>query len=271
MLLVISPAKALDFTTPAPLPAQRSPRFVAHAAVLIEHLRALAPQEVAALMDLSDALTALNVARYRAWQPEHTSANSAPALYAFNGDVYEGLAARSLPDAAVAWLDDHLRILSGLYGVLQPLDAIQPYRLEMGSRLANPAGRDLYAFWREPVTAALREALHAQAAAGEPAVLVNLASQEYAKAIDWRVLGFPVITPIFEDEQRGSYRVVSFYAKRARGLMVRFLAQRAIASPEPLEPAVISEFAAEGYRYCPEASTPAAPRFRRAAKDRPSG
>ncbi len=265
MLLVISPAKALDFTTPAPVPARHTPQFVDRAAVLIEELRRLTPQEVARLMDLSDALTALNVARYRAWQRDHTSDNSVAALFAFNGDVYEGLAARQLSPAAIDWLEDHLRILSGLYGVLRPLDAMQPYRLEMGSRLANPAGSDLYAFWRETVTAALRELLEQRAARGEPAVLVNLASQEYFKVVDSGSLGYPIISPQFEDEKGGRFRVISFYAKRARGLMVRFLAETAIAQGGRLEPDVLLAFSAEGYRYVPEVSTPERPVFRRRA------
>ncbi|WP_217125084.1 peroxide stress protein YaaA [Hydrogenophilus thiooxidans] len=270
MLIVISPAKALDFETPSPLPARQAPAFVDRAAMLIERLRALTPQAVARLMDLSDALTALNVARYRAWQPEHTTENSAPALFAFNGDVYEGLSARTLPLDAIEWLEDHLRILSGLYGVLRPLDAMQPYRLEMGSRLENPEGKDLYAFWRTTVTEHLRAALTALAAAGEAAVLVNLASQEYFKAVDPMALGFPVITPQFEDEKGGRYQVISFYAKRARGLMVRHLAECALTEGR-LQPEALLRFAKAGYHYVPEASRPDAPVFRREEKARRAG
>ncbi|HCO78074.1 MAG: peroxide stress protein YaaA [Hydrogenophilus thermoluteolus] len=270
MLIVISPAKALDFETPAPFPARQAPAFVDRAAILIERLRALPPQAVAQLMDLSDALTALNVARYRVWQPEHTPENSAPALFAFNGDVYEGLSARTLPPDAIEWLENHLRILSGLYGVLRPLDAMQPYRLEMGSRLENPEGKDLYAFWRTTVTENLKRTLAAMAATGEPAVLVNLASHEYFKAVDPKALGFPVITPQFEDEKGGRYRVISFYAKRARGLMVRHLAECALAQGR-LEPEAILSFAKAGYHYVPEISRPDAPVFRREEKARSVG
>ncbi len=258
MLLVISPAKALDFETPPPVPAQGVSPFLSEAAQLIERLQQLSPQEVSALMDLSPALTELNVERYRRWQREHNAENSRPAIFAFNGDVYEGLQARQLPAAAIEWLQRHLRILSGLYGVLRPLDAMQPYRLEMGSRLLNEAGKDLYAFWRSKIAPLLRQELDRLADEGAPRVLVNLASQEYFKAVDVRQLGAPVITPVFQDRQKEGYRVVSFYAKRARGLMARLLTQRQATSPEE-----ILSFDLEGYRYVPEVSRADAPVFRR--------
>ena len=245
MLIVLSPAKTLDYDSPVPTEAHTRPDFMDRSAELIEVLRSLSPQQVGSLMSISDPLAALNADRYARWSPRLTSANSRQAVFAFNGDVYEGLDARSLTPAQVGWAQDHLRILSGLYGVLRPLDRMQPYRLEMGTRLANPHGRDLYAFWGEQVTRALAAQLKAQKA---PALL-NLASEEYFKVVKPALLPVPVISPVFQDWKGGKYKIISFYAKRARGLMARYAAENNIT-----EPGKLKEFDSEGYAFDESAS-----------------
>lgn len=255
MLLVVSPAKALDLQTALPgwwrpqLASQ--PAHLQQARALADLCRPLAPQDLARLMDLSDALAQLNAARFEAWQPCHDACTSRPALYTFNGDVYAGLAAASLCADDVAWLQRHLRILSGLYGVLRPLDWMQPYRLEMGTALANPAGPNLYAYWGETLARALASECTAEPQA-EP-VLVQLASQEYFKAVPRRALGgLRVVECVFEDAKRGGPpKVVSFYAKRARGLMARYAAQKRARRIDDL-----LDFDREGYVYQAQSSTP---------------
>lgn len=241
MLFLLSPAKTLDYDTLVPAAIARKatdPLYTAQAAELIAVLRRKRPAEVASLMELSDALAALNVARYAAWQPEATPANSKPAVLAFAGDVYEGLDAWTLKAADLAWAQDHVVILSGLYGALRALDRLQPYRLEMGTALANARGRDLYAFWGDTVAAYLNERQ-----AGERApVVVNLASQEYSKVALRPMLQARVVDCQFEDWKGDRYKVVSFFAKRARGLMCRWaITQRA------RKPADLEGFDAEGY------------------------
>jgi len=257
MLYLLSPAKSLDYETPVPAAIAKlasQPQFVPDARALIELLRGKSSAEVAELMDLSQALSDLNVARYRAWVPEFTPANSKPCVLAFNGDVYDGLQARSLGAADLRWAQQHLAILSGLYGVLRPLDLMQPYRLEMGTGLANPRGRNLYAFWGERLAAHLNE----RAAAEKVPVIVNLASQEYFRAADRPSLKPRVIECQFEDWKNGKYKVISFFAKRARGLMARFAITERIDRPEGL-----SAFAADGYRFDAGQSTPERLLFRR--------
>jgi cytoplasmic iron level regulating protein YaaA (DUF328/UPF0246 family) len=260
MIFVISPAKAMEFDTPAPVAETTLPDFLDRAQELVERLRRLTPAELQSLMDLSDKLAALNVGRYAAWSPEHAPEEAKAALFAFAGDVYEGLDAASLSTAAIVWLQEHLRILSGLYGVLRPLDRILPHRLEMGTRLENPRGRDLYAYWRETVTATLRRLLEAQAAAGREPVLVNLASEEYFKVVDVAALDVRVVSPVFEDWKGGRFKIISFYAKRARGLMARHAALKGAETVEDL-----LDFSLEGYAYDPAASSPDRPVFRRKA------
>lgn len=260
MIFVISPAKAMDFDTPAPVAETTLPDFLDRAQGLVERLRRLTPAELQSLMDLSDKLAALNVGRYAAWSPEHAPAEAKAALFAYAGDVYEGLDAASLPAVAIAWLQENLRILSGLYGVLRPLDRILPHRLEMGTRLENPLGRDLYAYWREAVTASLRHLLEAQATAGREPVLVNLASEEYFKVVDVAALDARVVSPVFEDWKGGRFKIISFYAKRARGLMVRHAALKRAETVEEL-----LDFSLEGYAYDPAVSNPDRPVFRRKA------
>lgn len=256
MLFLLSPAKSLDYETPVgDMPATR-PQFVEQSAALIGVLRQKSPQQIAELMHLSDALAALNVARYQAWSSRFTVRNSKPAVLAFNGDVYEGLNAKTLPPKDLAWAQDHLCILSGLYGVLRPLDRLQPYRLEMGTALATPRGKNLYQFWGAQIS----EYLNTRLAADTTPVVINLASQEYFKAVDRKVLKARVIDCVFEELRHGQYKVISFMAKRARGLMARFATTHRIATPGKLQ-----AFNLEGYAYDAAASRPERLVFRRAA------
>ncbi len=246
MLMVISPAKTLDFDAPPSTPAHSQPDFLEHSQQLIDTLRQLTPPQLEALMSISPALADLNFGRNLNWHMPFTPANAKIAVQAFQGDVYQGLDAASLDQATLEHAQRHLRILSGLYGRLRPLDLIQPYRLEMGTRLANPRGANLYQFWGNIVTDALNQDL---AEAGGP--LVNLASEEYFKVVQPKRLSVPVITPVFKDLKGGKYKVVSFYAKRARGLMARYALQQRIANPEQLK-----DFDLAGYRFEPSQSGP---------------
>jgi len=245
MIFVISPAKSLDFDTPPVTAEYSQPAFLERSAALVERLRQLAPADLSRLMDISDALAVLNATRYAEWAPPFTPANAKQAVLAFNGDVYDGLAAATLAPAALAWCQQHLRILSGLYGLLKPLDLIQPYRLEMGTRLANGVGKDLYAFWGEDITQALNRELPQSG----PAVLVNLASEEYFKAVRPKALKARIVNCVFEDWKGGKYKIISFYAKRARGLMVRYAASHGLTQPEGLQ-----GFDLDGYAFVPEIS-----------------
>ena len=255
MLFLLSPAKSLDYETPLGDVPHTQPQFKAQSQALIEVLRTQSPQQIASLMDLSDALSALNVARYAAWSPRSTLRNARPAVLAFNGDVYEGLQARTLPVADLDWAQQHMAILSGLYGVLRPLDLLQPYRLEMGTRLATPQGSNLYQFWGSRIAQHLNQRLRADTSP----VVVNLASQEYFKAVDRKTLKAPVVECVFEDYKGGAYKVISFHAKRARGLMARYAIEHRITTPEGLK-----HFDSEGYAHAPEVSVLDRLVFRRA-------
>ena len=254
MLIVLSPAKSLDYKTPAKVKASTLPEFVSESAKLIADLKKLSPQEVADLMGLSDQLAALNVGRYRDWSKKFTDANSKPAIYAFDGDVYDGFDVKTLNPKAMDFAQDHIRILSGLYGALRPLDLMQPYRLEMGTSLKNARGRDLYAFWGERVTDSLKKLLEQQT---KP-VLLNLASEEYFKVLKAKKLDCPVISPVFQDGKDGKYKIISFYAKRARGLMARYVVESRITDPADLK-----GFNLDGYKYVASESKPEKPLFRR--------
>lgn len=248
MLFLLSPAKSLDYDTPTPPELAASltrPQFLADTAALIDVLRGHSVEDVQALMDLSEPLARLNVERYAAWRPRFTERNSKPAVLAFNGDVYDGLDARTLSADDIAWAQQHVRMLSGLYGILRPLDRMQPYRLEMGTRLATAAGASLYDYWGD------RLALHLnQLVRGEKApVVVNLASQEYFRAADRKVLKPRAVDCQFEDWKNGEYKIISFFAKRARGLMARYAIQRRLETPEGLK-----AFDLDGYRFAPEVS-----------------
>ncbi len=261
MLYLLSPAKTLDYDTRVPAPVLKKatePLFTAQAAELIAVLRKKTPAEVSALMDLSDALATLNVERYAAWSPEARPAHSKPAVLAFDGDVYQGLDARTLKTADLGWAQRHVVILSGLYGVLRPLDRLQPYRLEMGTTLQTSKGKDLYAWWGDTVAEHLNQRL-----AGERSkVVVNLASVEYSRVALRDSLQARVIDCVFEDWKAGQYKVISFFAKRARGLMARWAVQQRVASPRKLR-----DFAADGYALDAAASEPDRLVFRRRSFD----
>ena len=254
MLFLLSPAKSLDYETPAGDVPHTLPQFVPQSQALIEVLRQKSPQQIAELMDLSDALSALNVARYEAWRPKFTANNSKQAVLAFNGDVYEGLDAKTLSAKELDWAQNHVCILSGLYGVLRPLDWMQPYRLEMGTTLQTDKGGNLYKFWGPQIAEHLNERL----AADKTPVIVNLASQEYFKAVDRKTLKARVIECVFEDFKGGKYKIISFNAKRARGLMARYAVKHKITHPEGL-----SKFDLEGYAYDAAVSDPDRLVFRR--------
>lgn len=254
MLFVISPAKALDYETPAHIKTFTQPLFVEQASELIDVLREKSPQQVAELMDLSDQLAGLNAARYQAWSPKFTAKNSKQAVLAFDGDVYGGLDAKTLNEDELDWLQQHLCILSGLYGVLRPLDRMQPYRLEMGTRLKTDKGSNLYRFWGSQIA----DYLNSRARADKSPVLVNLASEEYFKAVDLKALQPRVVNCVFEEKKGANYKIVSFFAKRARGLMVRYALQHRASTPEQLK-----GFDLEGYRFAPAASEPDRFVFRR--------
>lgn len=257
MLYVISPAKSLDYETPTPEAVAAlagRPQFVPQAAELIEILKTKSQADISSLMDISEALATLNLARYAAWSTRFTDRNSKPAVLAFNGDVYDGLNAASMSVDDLQWAQRHLAILSGLYGVLRPLDRLQPYRLEMGTSLKNAKGANLYAYWGDTIA----EHLNAQCAQMASPVIVNLASQEYFKAAARQVLKPRVIECQFEDWKGGRYKIISFFAKRARGLMARYAIDHRIGTPAGLQ-----DFAVDGYAYAPEASTPDRLVFRR--------
>ncbi|WP_219116006.1 peroxide stress protein YaaA [Janthinobacterium sp. UMAB-56] len=256
MLIVLSPAKSLDLETPPTTSLHSTPDFLDHSAQLIERMREFSPAEVGSLMGISDALSALNVARYASWTPKLAEARQ--AIMAFNGDVYAGFEARSLQPAQLDYAQSRVRILSGLYGLLRPLDLIHPHRLEMGTRLSTPRGKDLYAFWGDTITNGLNRTAKEQGAK----VLVNLASEEYFKSVKPRQLDVPVIAPVFEDWKNGKYKIISFYAKRARGMLARYAAVNALRDPEQLK-----QFDVDGYAYVPEASNDKSWVFRRKVAD----
>lgn len=258
MLMVLSPAKTLDYESPLATEAHTLPDFIPRSAELISVLREMSPAQIGSLMQISDPLAHLNVERYASWSKKFSVKNARQAVLAFNGDVYEGLDASSLNEKQLSWAQDHLRILSGLYGLLRPLDLMQPYRLEMGTRLANNKGKDLYAFWGESLTKALNETL----ASLKSKALINLASEEYFKAVHPGVLSVPVIAPVFEDWKGGKYKIISFHAKRARGLMARYVIEKKIIAPEKLQ-----GFDVEGYAFTPAASDETRWVFRRKQAD----
>lgn len=257
MLFLLSPAKTLDYETPVAAVLARKatePLFTERAAELIAVLRRKTPRQVAALMDLSDKLAALNVERYAAWNPVPPAGAARPAVLAFDGDVYTGLQARTLKPADLAWAQRHLVILSGLYGVLRPLDGLQPYRLEMGTALKTRRGKDLYAWWGDALAGHLNECQADEAAP----VVVNLASAEYARAALRPVLRARVVDCVFEDWKGGGYKIISFFAKQARGAMARHAIQTRARKPRQLE-----SFAGGGYAFDAAASAPARLVFRR--------
>lgn len=246
MLAVISPAKKLDFETPSKdLPIHQC-QLLDHAQALIERCKELSPSDIATLMKLSDKLAGLNAARFGDWHTPFTLDNAKQAIFSFKGDVYVGLDADTLSDDDLAFAQDNLRILSGLYGLLRPLDLMQAYRLEMGTKLDNSRGKNLYDFWGTLITDSLNETLKEN----NSQVLVNLASTEYFKAVKAKNIKAQIITPVFKDYKNGQYKIISFYAKKARGLMVRFMIDKRVETPQQL-----TEFDYEGYAYNASEST----------------
>jgi cytoplasmic iron level regulating protein YaaA (DUF328/UPF0246 family) len=245
MIIVISPAKALDFKTKANTALYSDIAFGDEAAQLVEEMRKLSPGELGELMKISPNLSELNFTRFHEWQLPFNPKNAKQALLAFNGEVFNGIQAKTLTDEGLEFAQNHLRILSGLYGVLRPLDLIQAYRLEMGTKKSFGLNKNLYEFWSEKVTANLNEELEKQ----EQSVLINLASNEYFKAIDKKKLNAEVITPQFKQSKDGSYKMIAIFAKKARGLMTRFIIDNDITNPEELK-----AFDVDGYFFNNELS-----------------
>ena len=244
MLMIISPAKTLDYDSPLATETYTQPDFLDDACELIDQLKALEPHQVSNLMSISDKLGQLNAERFRTWHTPFTPDNARQAILAFKGDVYTGLDAESFSEQDFAFAQKHLRILSGLYGLLKPLDLMQPYRLEMGTRFENQRGKDLYAFWGSKITDALNKLL-----AQDDQVLVNLASNEYFKSVQKKQLDGRLITPQFKDWKNGQYKMISFYAKKARGLMCRYAIQNQITQADDLK-----GFNLEGYYFSEDQS-----------------
>ena len=246
MITVISPAKTLDYDTPPTTRDYSTPDFLDQSQSLIDELQALTPPQVSELMGISDKLGDLNFGRYLDWSQPFTLDNAKQAILAFKGDVYTGLAAETLKKRDLNWAQKHVRILSGLYGLLRPLDLMQPYRLEMGTRFNNSKGKNLYEFWGGAITEALNEEL----AKDKQPVLVNLASNEYFKAVQPKKLNAEIITPVFKDWKSDKYKIISFFAKKARGMMAGYIIRNRITDPEK-----IKGFDDEGYRYNPAMSS----------------
>lgn len=240
MLIVISPAKNLDYETPPVTRKHTKPAMLGEAELLAGQLKQLAPRDISRLMGISDKLGVLNYDRYQNWKPPFTIGNARQAMLAFNGDVYTGLNAGGFSEEDFSFAQERLRILSGLYGVLRPLDLMQPYRLEMGTRLSNERGRDLYAFWGDKITGVLNKQLRKL----KTDVLVNLASNEYFKSVNPAMLEAEIVTPVFKDWKNGQYKIISFYAKRARGLMSAFIIKNQITDRQK-----ISQFNSDGYQF----------------------
>lgn len=244
MKIIISPAKSLDFDTKLPTQKFTESSFLKNSEIINKVLKQKTPKQLSELMAISDKLAQLNYQRNQEWELPFSVDNARPAVYAFNGDVYSGLEAYTLTEDKVNELQNKLRILSGLYGVLKPLDLIRPYRLEMGTRLAIGDAKNLYEFWKKTIT----EALNDEMEKGE--LLINLASKEYADAIDFKALKAQVVTPEFKDYKNGKLKVISFYAKKARGLMVRYIIDNNCKTIEDLK-----GFNIENYRFDQNLST----------------
>lgn len=240
MLIVISPAKTLDFDTPPISKAYTQPDFLDDSAELINALKKMEPDEIGRLMSISPALATLNSNRYLAWKRPFTPKNAKQAVLAFKGDVYIGLDANTLSESELDFAQDHLRILSGLYGLLRPLDLIQPYRLEMGASFKNQRGNNLYEFWGDKITQTLNQTIKQQ----KIDTLINLASNEYFHAIQMDKLDTRVITPVFKDQKNGVYKIISFFAKKARGMMSRYIIQNQLTKVEE-----IKHFTSAGYQF----------------------
>lgn len=247
MLHVISPAKTLDFETPPTIATHTQPQFLEESTLLIKELRKLTPPQVSSLMSISEKLGELNAQRFLEWQTPFTPSNAKQAVLAFKGDVYTGMAAESFSKKDFTFAQQHLRILSGLYGVLKPLDLIQPYRLEMGTGFVNQRGKNLYHFWGDSITEQLNRELDRY----KERVLVNLASTEYFSSVNTKKLHGEIITPVFKDQKNGQYKIISFFAKKARGMMSAHIIKNQLKDVE-----AIKGFAVAGYRYNETLSSP---------------
>lgn len=257
MLIVVSPAKSLDYESPLTTESGTRPQFMQQSEMLIERLRDFSPPEVGELMGISDKLADLNFGRYLSWKPRATKKNARPAVLAFKGDVYIGLQAETFSQADLDYAQEHMRILSGLYGLLRPLDMMQPYRLEMGTKLSTERGKNLYDFWGDQIT----EALNKQLKKTESPVLLNLASNEYFSAVKPKLIAGELVSPVFKDYKSGQYKIISFFAKKARGAMSRWVIQNRIEDPDQLP-----KFDVDGYRYSEAESKPGKPTFLRDAQ-----
>jgi cytoplasmic iron level regulating protein YaaA (DUF328/UPF0246 family) len=245
MLALISPAKTLDYESSLPTDQHTQARLLEHSQELIEVASKLSATEISILMSVSEKIANLNVGRFRDWQPEFDLSNARQAIFAFKGDVYTGLDAYNLKDHDISYAQEHLRMLSGLYGLLRPLDLMMPYRLEMGTKLANSRGHNLYEFWGHTIT----ELINYDLAAANSELLVNIASDEYYKSVKENKIQAEIIKPVFLDQKNGKYKVISFYAKKARGLMARFIIENQIDRVEDLK-----GFNTEGYYFDAESS-----------------
>ncbi|MCU4406633.1 peroxide stress protein YaaA [Acinetobacter junii] len=246
MLALISPAKTLDYETALPTDTYTQPRLLEQSQQLIDVCRKLSATEIASLMTVSEKIANLNVERFRDWNAEFDFSNARQALFAFKGDVYTGLDAYHLKDHDIDFAQQHLRMLSGLYGLLRPLDLMMPYRLEMGTKLKNSRGNNLYEFWGSIITDQINQDL----AEIDAKVLVNLASDEYYKSVNEKKIQAEIIKPVFLDQKNGKYKVISFYAKKARGLMARYLIENKLSQVEQLK-----AFDSEGYYFDAESSS----------------
>lgn len=254
MLIVVSPAKNLDYNKSIPTTKHSQPEFIKDSEALIKICQTLTPADLSSLMKISDKLAGLNVARFSEWSPEFNTENAKQAMFVFNGDVYAGLEANQLNEQQIDYAQNHLRILSGLYGLLKPLDLMKAYRLEMGTKLANPRGKNLYEFWGNLLT----DKLNSDLKASNSQILLNLASNEYFKAVKAKAIDAEIVTPHFKDWKNGQYKMISFYAKKARGLMARYVIENEIKDKHALY-----GFDAEGYQYNPDLSTEDKPVFTR--------
>ena len=256
MLIILSPAKTLDFESPSKIKTATTPELIKQSAVLADLLKQKTPKQIEALMGISEKLALLNHERYQDWESPMPLGATKQAVLAFQGDVYQGLQASTLSEKQLLYAQDHLRILSGLYGVLRPLDLMLPYRLEMGTPLKNKQGKDLYAFWGMQIT----EALQAQLSATNTKYLLNLASNEYFKSVKSDALTCKIISPAFKDYKNGKFKIISFFAKKARGTMAAWAIRSKVKTPKKL-----AQFAEDGYKYDAESSTETVPVFLRKA------
>ena len=250
MLVTLSPSKGQDFDIPMPSADFTVPEQLDQSQILINELLDYDPEKIGELMSISENLSQLNYQRFHDFHTPFNADNAKPALFAFKGDVYSGIESSTLNEADLAYAQDHLRILSGLYGALRPMDLIQPYRLEMKTKLKNPRGTDLYQFWGNQITDSLNNILAEQAAADKPTVLVNLASNEYYKSVKAKQINGRILNIDFKETKDGKTRIIAFYAKKARGMMADFILRNRIEKPED-----IKGFDTAGYRYDAKLST----------------